>query len=128
MKPAPKIWNATAVSSTTTYKSAVTTCEHGTPPGEYLATFDFTSTAVGILKLEINNMGKDEYARAVASAGTEAANTSGWQQRDLSPTATIAVTAASSQNTTVKGRMVRFRFSYTNSSGSGAVTGRLAMP
>ena len=128
MKAAPKIWDATALSSTNTVKSAVTTCPSGRPPAEYLGTFAFTSTAVGTLKLEINNMGEQEYRQAVATAGTEAANTSGWQQQDLTPTPTIAVTAASSWDVTVIGRMVRFRFSYTNSSGSGAVTGRLAMP
>lgn len=126
MKPVFTCWDAQAVSSTTTYKSGVTTCERGI--GEYLATFDFTSTAAGALSLEINNMDKLTYDRAVASAGSEAANTSGWQPRDLSPTATITVTAASSHNAAVKGRMVRFRFSYTNASGSGAVTGRVAMP
>jgi|SRR6185295_6987554 len=130
MKPVAKIWDGQSVSSTTTYRSAVTKCPSGTPPAEYLATFDFTSTPNGTLSLEINNMQEVEYKQAVAAAsgGLEANNTTGWQQKDLSPSATITVTSGASQNVTVKGRMVRFRFKYVNASSSGTVTGRLAMP
>lgn len=128
MRPTFMLWDGTAVSSTTTYRSGVTTPPKGNPPAEYLATFDFTSTAAGTLSLEVNNKPDAEYRRDVASAGSEDANTTGWQPRDLSPDATIAVTAASSWNVTVKGRMARFRFKYVNASGSGAVTGRLSMP
>jgi hypothetical protein len=126
LKPIFMLWDATAVTGVATFKSGVTICARDV--ADYLATFDFTSTAAGVLSLEINNKDEAAYRRDVAAAGSEAANTTGWQQRDLSPTATITVTAASSHNVTLKGRMVRFRFSYANASGSGAVTGRLAMP
>jgi hypothetical protein len=126
-KPVVAIFDAVAVSGTTTYKSAVTRAPLGTPPPEYGVTFEFTSTATGTLKLEVNNRSHQDYSNDVG-AGTEAANTTGWVQRDLSPTATIAVTAALTGTIAVKGRFARWRLSYTNATNSGVLTARVAMP
>lgn len=127
-KPVAAIFDAVAVSGTTTYKSAVTRAPLGTPPPEYGVTFEFTSTATGTLKLEVNNKDHQTYSQDVSSAGSEAANTSGWVQRDLSPTATIAITAALTGTISVKGRFARWRLSYTNATNSGVLTARSGMP
>lgn len=127
MKPTDPIFSAVAVSGTTTYKSTVVRAPQGVPV-EYGVTFESTSTAAGTLKLEVNNKTHQDYQNDVATAGSEAANTTGWVQRDLSPTATIAVTAASTNTIAVKSRFLRWRLSYTNASGSGAITARVGYP
>ena len=126
-KPVLTLFNAVAVSGTTTYKSEILKPGRGSPQ-EFLAQFEFTSTAAGTLSLEINNDHANDYAIAVAAAGSEAANTTRWQQRDLSPTTTIAITAGATVNVTFKGRALRMRFSYVNASGSGVLSGRVALP
>lgn len=127
-KPVTTIYDAVAVSGTTTYKSTATRCPRGPSTFECGVTFEFTSTATGTLKLEVNNKDHQSYAQDIAAAGSEAANTAGWVQRDLSPTATIPITAALTGTITVKGRFVRWRLSYTNATNSGAVTARVAYP
>lgn len=122
------IFDAVAVTGTNTYRSSVTTCPRGEASLEYGITFESTSTAAGTLSLEVSNLGDQAYAAAVASAGSEAANTTGWVQRDLSPSATIAVTAASTNTITTKRRFRRFRLKYVNASGSGNITARVGMP
>lgn len=127
MKPTVAIADAVAVSSTTTYRSAVMRAPHGLPV-EYGVTVEFTSTAAGTLSLEVNNKTHQDYQNDVTSAGSEAANTAGWVQRDLSPTATIAITAAATCTITFKSRFVRWRLKYVNASGSGNWTARVGMP
>lgn len=122
------IWNAVAISGTTTYKSAVIRL------GEDEDVFideETTSTATGTLSLEENNLPDDEYDLAVgAAAGAtiaarEAANTTGWQQFDLSPTATVAVTAGLKNTFALEQPMPKkLRFSYTNATNSGAITAK----
>lgn len=127
-RPSFAIFDATAVTGVATFKSAVVTCPRGSAEFQYGVTGESTSTAAGTLKLEVNDRGEQDYELDKAAAGSEAANTTGWVQRDLTPTATIAITAASTWTVAVKRRFTRFRFSYTNASGSGAITMRVSHP
>lgn len=127
-KPQTTIFNAVSVTGTTTYKSDVTRSPRGSSDQECGVTFESTSTATGALKLEVNDRSHQDYANDVAAAGSEALNTTGWVQRDLSPSATIAVTAASTCTITIKSRFLRWRLSYTNATNSGTVTARVGYP
>lgn len=118
------IFNAVALSATNVVKSLVVTPPRGSSNFDFGVTFEFTSTAAGTLVLQVSNRSRQGYEIDVAAAGSEDANTNGWVQRDLSPTATIAVTAAATLTATVKRRWLRWRFVYTNASGSGTVTAR----
>lgn len=127
-KPVSTLFDAVAISGTNTVKSAVVTPPRGQATPEYGVTYEFTSTATGALKVEVNNRRDEDYQRDVATAGSEAANTTGWVQRDLSPTATIAITAALTGTISLKGRFARWRLSYTNATNSGTVTARVGNP
>lgn len=122
------IWNAVAISGTNTVKSAVIRLNEDEDVFVDEAT---TSTATGVLSLEENNLPDDEYAAAVSgSAGAtdvlrEAANTTGWQQLDLSPATTVTVTAAMKNTFALEQPLPRkLRFSYTNATNSGAITAK----
>ncbi len=123
------LYNAVAISGTSTVKSKVLALV--AKPGVQRSVGiveNTTSTATGVLKLEVNNRLDSEYAADVqAAAGAdfvakEAANTTGWVQHDLAPTATVAITAAM-QNTISLPNFPfrRLRLSYTNNSNSGAI-------
>lgn len=128
------IWNALAISGTDTYKSLV----FAPTADEAISVQEFTtSTATGTLSLEGNYLPDKAYEDAVSAAAgatreaREAANTTGWQQVDLDPSATITVTAAM-KNTIILEQPLprRMRFSYTNATNSGAITAtiRFARP
>lgn len=127
-RPSFPIFDAVAVTGVTTYKSSVVRCPRGSADFEYGVAFEFTATAAGALSLEVNDKGEQAYAQDVAAAGSEAANTAGWVQRDLSPTPTIAITAGATGTLTVKRRFTRWRLSYANAAGTGAATARVSHP
>jgi hypothetical protein len=128
------LFNAVAVSSTTTYKSVVMI------PDERWShiTVASTSTAAGDLEGEANDMTDEEYSAAVTAAGSEAANTAGWYKESflcngsafLSATPATAVgklamAAANSGVINIGPGPRRRRLTYTNSANSGALTARL---
>lgn len=127
-KPHLVIWNATAVTGVATFRSAVITAARGSANFDYGVTVEFTSTAAGTLSLEVNERGVQGYNIDVAAAGTEDTNTNAWVQRDLSPTATIAIVAGATCTLVVKRRWTRWRLKYANTSGTGTVTARVSFP
>jgi hypothetical protein len=127
------VWDALAVSSTTTYNSKVST------PSLSLGlsyTFTKTGTATGTLKWQVNNLSDLAYNRAVNAASAdpdftvrEAANTTGWVDADLSPTDTISVPATNPYNEPILLTLVGFkrcRLVYTNATSTGTITAWVA--
>lgn len=128
------IFDAVAVSSTTTYKSSVMT------PMRRNTSFtaQITSTAAGDLESEINNRNDQDYATDVAAAGSEAANTSHWVKESMlsgggnaflsaTPATAVGKLAMAAANSGVAWQPHgprRRRWTYTNSSGSGVLTVR----
>lgn len=120
------IWNATPISATNTTRSTVLVLggDENVFVGE-----NTTSTATGTLRLEGNILPDNEYYVAVAAAPganwtlKEEANTTGWQQIDLLPDATIAITAGLANTIALLQPMPkRCRFVYTNATNSGVIT------
>jgi hypothetical protein len=96
-----------------------------------------TSTAAGDLESEINNLDDIAYQKAVDAAGSEAANTSGWVKESFlmggsgfiagtpaTAVGKIAIAAANSGTVRLPPGPRRRRLTYTNASGSGALTVR----
>jgi hypothetical protein len=74
------LWSGLATANANTYKSPTITPEDRRT---YLQV-SFTGGAVaGTLTLETNTLPEYDYNRAVAAAGSEAANTTGWVAQDL---------------------------------------------
>jgi hypothetical protein len=132
--PPVYLYNAVAVSSTTTYKSVVMI------PDERWShiTVASTSTAAGDLESEVNDMTDEEYSAAVTAAGSEAANTTGWVKESMlqngsafiagtpaTAVGKLAMAAANAGTINIGPGPRRRRLTYTNGSGSGALTARL---
>jgi hypothetical protein len=131
--PPTAVWSAQAVSSTTTYKSAVES-----PDGrDAFYTFEGSGDAAGDLELEANNLDDVAYEKAVIAAGSEAANTSGWVKESMlngpgsgafiagtpaTAVGKVAVAAANKATIRLAHGPRRRRFTYTNSSGTGTLT------
>jgi hypothetical protein len=120
-----KIYDATAVSSTTTYKSLISIPEERRTSYQISA----TGTLTGTLSLEINTLPERDYRAAVVAAGSEAANTTGWVAQDLRmggenphvTTATHAVSGAGNLVLYYPPGAYRQRFSYTNATNTGTL-------
>ncbi len=130
-----KIFDAVAVSSTTTYKSLVTAdCRR-----RCFYTFQSTSTAAGTFTREVNQLSDGAYRVACGFSDTdtpaqratkEATNTTGWlvqsflqsDRTNASATAAAAAAAVAPVTVDMPPGPTRSRISYTNSSGSGAIT------
>jgi hypothetical protein len=127
------IWKDQAVSSTTVYRSRVLS----PPPGLRLHTqIELTGAgAAGKLVGQVNNLPAAQYNAAVAAAGSEAANTTGWRTVNFKDTdvPTTAVAAAGDVDLlvgTLDGVAIntppgafRYRFQYTNSGAAGVLNG-----
>lgn len=123
------IWNALAISGTDTVKSLVFAPK---ADEDVIVSFSFTSTATGTLSFEGYTKSDKEYEDAVsATAGAtrearEAALTTGWQQHDLDPSATITVTAGLTNWIILEQPLPRrMRLSYTNATNSGTLTANI---
>lgn len=124
-----KVFTAESVTSTDTAKSRTTTRDDGEQWLIRHFTVDKTNTGTGTLSLEVNDMDNEEYAQAVAAAGSEAANTSGWAPKPFSsPSDTVAITAANPEQHTiaVRTRAKRARLTYTNATGTVVLTVRMS--
>ncbi len=133
--PPRKIYDAVAVSSTTTYKSlVVSAAEHN-----QFISGESTSTATSVITVEFNDLNDRDYIAACnpadplnVTAAEEAANTTGWKPLPvfymsggaMTTTGTIAQGAAGTFGVTVKKGKMRVRLSWANATGSGAVTAR----
>lgn len=123
-----RVFDAVAVSSTTVYKSRVSSPSDS---GVICYTFSKVGNATGTLKLECNNLEYSVYQSAVnAAAGAtptlqEAANTTGWMDLDLSPTDTFAVLTTNPITEPFLLTQIgfkRLRWSYTNATGTATIT------
>jgi len=128
------IFAAVAVSSTNTYKSAVSR----QPDKRHFYAPATTGDAAGTLGREINNLNEAAYGMALAAvraahpsyteAQVEAANTAGWVpqsflQSDVTNAgATIAMAAAGGFSANMPPGPRRSRLTYTNSSGTGLLS------
>ncbi len=121
------VYNNTALSSTNTVKSSVAYSE------DRYTTYQlsFTGTPTGTLSLEVNTLPDKEYQTAVVTAGSEAANTSGWVAHDLraggmNPHLSAATQALAGAALNLFFYLppgaYRTRLTYTNASGTGNVT------
>ncbi len=131
--PPRKIYDAVAVSSTTTYKSlVVSAAEHN-----QFISGSSTSTATAVISVEFNDMNDRDYYAACngadptnPTAAEEAANTTGWKPLPvyymvagvMTTTGTIAQGAAGTFSVPIKKGKMRVRLSWVNATGSGAVT------
>lgn len=127
-----KIWDAVAVTGTNAYASRIT---HPSGHGIWMA-YAKTGDAVGVVKWQVNNLEESTYLAGVSAAAgatqleKEAANTVGWQDVDLQPTATIAIPTTNPSSADVLLTFVagkRSRFVYTNASGTGTINGRVTV-
>jgi hypothetical protein len=123
------VWKAQAVSSTTVYKSRVST-----PPRDTRLFYQVTLTgagATGALKGQVNTLPDAEYLAAVASAGSEAANDTGWvdqtflQSDVTNASATFAMDASTLPTAVVNmpPGPYRHRLVFTNSGAAGTLNG-----
>jgi hypothetical protein len=127
-----------SVSGTNNYKSAV--FRQG--DRRCFAVASVNGTVNGLLRSEINNLPKDEYAAAVTAAGSELNNTTGWYKHDFrttdmdfpaittAATGSVSMDAASTNVTSAPVPAViaslppgpaRRRFDFTNVSGTGTL-------
>lgn len=126
------LFDALAVSSTTTYKSKVV---RGDRPLHIAV--KTTGTATGTLTGECNDMPDAVYQAAVVAAGSEAANTAGWVPESFLQTPSGGAFTGAAQNTAAEKVAVsgpttatailpagprRRRLSYTNATNTGVVT------
>lgn len=126
-----KVFDAVAVSGTDSYTSKVSRTPNS---GNFAYIITKTGNAAGTAKWQVNSLEEATYNAAVSAASgstqeeKEAANTTGWADADLSPTATITVTGGTDpHNIPVLLTGVSFhrsRLVYTNASGTGTLTAR----
>jgi hypothetical protein len=134
------VFSALAGSGTTVYRGKVfpsggpsaAAPAQGGDMYDVTTVFEKTNTGTGAIHLEVNNKPDQEYVRDVqAAAGAdwtakEAANTAGWTQRDLTPSATITVSAANPERHDVEldhFAYRRARWVYTNATGNVTLSG-----